>query len=262
MKKLLFGALSLESLLGCGYTEFPQYSGRYELQEVSYSNPSFVGEKQLPATLNVVDRMKYVGVEWNHRLLFDFIPDSPEQAEGIFSLDLNEVTRIDEGAWPNDGYDGAEIYQESKVHGPGAFCWRKVLYFLHLETVPPPELLPYPGYELSTEEDPNTHENYKLTLNYPEEVEFDETEWYDAIDENEGITLYFTFTRYRKEERADYKTCILPSDNRSEESLTLVYHASVEDLYNDKDIRKDGIAETVGGQPAVSFFRQVVPDIK
>ena len=263
-KTLLIGALSLESMLGCGYTEFPQYSGRYELQEVSSTDPSFMGEKQMPLSLDLVDRMEYIGIQWNHRLLFEFVPDSQDQADGIFGLSLNEVTRIDQGVWPNDWYDGAEIYREPTVYGPDAWCNRKYVYLLYLESTPSSEMLQqvYLGYASYLGEDPTTHMDLYESLPYPEEVEFDDSRWYDAVDENEGITLYFTFTRYRREKRGDYEECILSSDPRREESLTFTYHAPLENLDDETDIREGGIAEVNGGQPPVSFFRKVVSGIK
>ncbi|HLD79203.1 MAG TPA: hypothetical protein VJA18_01450 [Candidatus Nanoarchaeia archaeon] len=254
------GTVTLESLLGCGYTEFPQYSGSYELLKISYTDPSFMGEKQMPSSLNVVDRMEYIGLNWNHLLQLEFIPASEEQAAGIFTQDLNSLTRIDDGAWPNNWYDGSQIHEEPKVYGPGTWCNRKYLYFLQLESVPPLEVLKntYPGY--------TTHMDLKLSLQFPEEVDFDDTEWYDAVEENEGITLHLTFTRYRKEQRPGgegYQDCILPLDSRGKESLTFTYHASEENLNDRTDIRKERIDSGMKeSPPPVIFFRQVVPDIK
>lgn len=270
MKKqiLLAGTVSLESLLGCGYTEFPQFSSRCALQDISYSDPSFMGEKQMPPALNIVDRMEYVGLHWNHQLKFEFISNSSEQANGTFAVGLDNVTRIDQGVWPNDWYDGTGIHQEPKVHGTGAWCNYQYLYFLYLESIPPVTLLQevYPGYESYVGKDPTTHMDLYTSLPHPEEVEFDDTEWNNAIEENEGITLYFTFTRHLRSELPGgegYKDCILPTDQRGTESLTFTYHAPPEDLDDQTDIRKESMVEGIEESlPPVIFFRQIVPDIK
>lgn len=262
-KTALIGALSLESLLGCG-TEFPQYSGRCELQGVSSSDPSFVGEKQMPPTLDITDRMKYIGHHWDHRLLLEFIPNSSGQAAGIFAEELDRLTQIDNGVWPNNWYDGTEIHQEPKVYGTGAFCNYQYLYFLYLESIPPVEVLKevYPGKGDYVGKDPVTQMELYETLPDPENVDFDDTEWSDAVEENNGITLYFTFTRYRREVRDDYKECILPADPRGEASLTFTYHTSLKDLDDETDIRKAKADEIKDDQPSILFFRKVVSGIK
>ena len=261
---LLAGAIGLETLLGCGYSEFPQYSGKFELQDVSYTDPSFVGEKKMPLTLQVVDRMEYIGHYWNHRLQLEFIPNSPDQATGIFAGDLDNLTRIDRGVWPNDWYDGEGIHQEQKIE-PSAWCNSQYLYFLYLQSIPPVEVLQntYPGHGECFGKDPVTKMELCETLPDPGKVDFDHTEWYNAVEENGGITLHFTFTRYRRVMRDyDDKDCILPEDLRGKESLTFTYHSSLENLDDETDLRKGGIKESKENRPSVMFFRQVVPDIK
>ena len=269
---LLVSALSLESLLGCGDTGFPQYSGKYELQSVAYSDPSFVGEKQMPSTLNLIDRMKYIGHHWDHQLQFEFIPDSEGQAAGIFTLGLDNLTMIDDGAWPNNWYDGVEVHEERKVYGSGAAgpCSYLYLYFAYLASIPPAEVLQkmYQDRGEYFGKDPVTKMDLYETLPHPEEAEFDDTEWIDLIEENEGLTVSVTFNRYRREQHPGgedgYKNCILPPDpeNRGKESVTFTYHASPEDLDDQTDIRKEGLAGMKESPPPVIFFRQVASDIK
>lgn len=271
MKKktlLLAGTLSLESLLGCGSTEFPQYTGRYELRSVSYSDPAFVGEQQMPLTLSLVDSMEHLGSHWNHYLRLEFIPKTEDQANGALLLKLDDLARIDRGAWPNNWYNGAEVYQERIVYGTSAFCNYQYFYFLYLETVPPVEVLQnvYPGKGKYIGEDPVTKMPLNESLARPEEVEFDATKWYDAVEENEGITLYFTFVRHLRSKLPGwddgYNDCILPSDNRDSESLTFTYHADSEYLNDEMDMRKGRREEIKADQPGIVFFKKVVSDVK
>ena len=265
---LLAGILSLESLLGCSPNEFPQYSGEYKLQSVSYSDPSFAGEKQMPSTLQVVDRMEHIGSHWNHYLRLESIPKTEDQANGDLTLKLDNLARIDDGTWPNDWYDGAEIHQETKVYGTSAFCNYQYFYFLYLETTPSVEMLQkvYPGRGKYIGDDPSTKMPLYESLARPEEVEFNATEWYDAVEENEGITLYFTFARHLRSEfpgwEGSHKDCILPSDSRRSESLTFTYHADLENLNDETDIRKEKVEETKDDQSGIVFFKKVVSGIK
>ncbi|MBI2125019.1 hypothetical protein HYV87_03055 [Candidatus Woesearchaeota archaeon] len=262
------GAVSLESLLGCG-DSFPQYSGSYELREFSYTDPSFAGEMKMPSGLIVTNRMSYIGNQWNHQLNFEFASDSENQAVGIFSHYLDDLTRIDNGVWPNNWYDGVEVYEEQKIYGSGntAWCNNQYLYFLRLESIPPPEVLrnSYPGNRSYIGKDPTTGMELYESWPHPEEADFEETEWNDAVEENEGITLYFNFTRYLRSKRPGgegYQDCILPLDSRGKESLTFTYHASTDDLDDATDIRKVRVEEIKDNQPAVSFFRKVISNIK
>ena len=271
MKKnslLLASAISLESLLGCGPTEFPQYSGIYKLQSFSYSDPSFVGEKQIPPTLIVVDRMEHIGSYWDHSLLLEFIQKTEDQARGTLALELDDLTRIDHGTLPNDSYNGVEIHQEREVHGTSAFCNYQYLYFLYLETVPNAEMLQnvYPGRGRYIGDDPSTKMPLYESLSHPEEVDFNSTEWLDAVEDNEGITLNFTFARHLKSEMPSwengYQDCILPSDSRGSESLAFTYHADLENLNDETDIRKEGIEKIRSDLPGIVFFRGIVSGVK
>lgn len=265
---LLAGIISLEMLLGCGPTEFPQYSGQYQLREVNYSDSSFRGDGQMPTILNVVDRMEHIGSHWNHYLWLEFIPQTDEQAKGSFTLELDNLARIDQGAWPNDWYDGAEIHREPKVYGTGSFCNYQYFYFLYLETKPSVEMLQevYPGKGEYIGKDPSTKMPLYESLAQPEEVDFDDEEWYDAVEKNQGITLYFTLTRHIRSEfpgwEDGYKDCILPSDERNTASLSFTYHALEDDLNDETDVRKGKVEEIKVNQTSLSFFRKVVSDIK
>ena len=264
----LFGLLSLETLLGCG-ERFPQYSGAYQLQSSSYTDPSFAGKQQLPASLELTDRMEYYGSYWNHHLKFNFIPQDGNQAAGIFSLKLNDITRIDDGAWPNNWYNGAEIYREPEVYGTGAFCNYQYLYFLFMQSAPSYDILQntYPRQGECIGKDPTTHMPLCTSLAHPQEVDFNDTGWYDAIDENEGITLTLTFSRYIRGDTSgsgNSNDCILPPDpkNRGEAYAVFVYRASRENLDDKVDVRKAPLEIPGQNASSLSFFTKIVSNIK
>lgn len=265
---LLTAILSLESLLGCGPTEFPQYSGQYKLQNFFYSYPGFGGEKQMPSTLNLIDSMEHFGGHWNHYLRLEFVSETEDQANGTLMLKLDYLTRIDHGAWPNDWYNGAEIHREKTVYGTSAFCNYQYLYFLYLETTPSVKMLQkvYPGTGEYVKDDPVTKMSLNESLTQPEEVEFDDIEWNDAVEKNNGITLYFTFDRHFRSKfpgwDGGYKDCILPSDNRGDGSLIFTYHADLENLNTETDIRKGGREETKTDRPGIEFFKKVVSRVE
>ncbi|MEK6939664.1 MAG: hypothetical protein AABX31_02960 [Nanoarchaeota archaeon] len=262
----------LEALLGCGYTTFPQYSGAYELQSVSYSDPAFAGKKQIASSLSVVDRMQYYGHFWNHHLQFDFMPLSDQEAGGTFNLQLDGVTRIDDGAWPNDWYNGVEIHHEPKVYGTGAFCNYQYLYFLFLQSTPDAGILQntYPGHGDCIGKDPTTNMPLCTSLAHPQEVDFDDTGWYNAVDENGGITITLTFSRYLRGDTSGNNNgsmnCILTPDpeHRGEASAVFVYHAGKEDLEDKTDIRKEPLQKNSLNQKTLSlgFFKEIISNIK
>lgn len=265
----LAGLLSLETLLGCG-GKYPQYSGRYELQSVSYSNPSFAGKQPLPSSLELTERMKHHGGHWDHYLKFNFIPQSSTEAPGIFTLELDDLARIDHGAWPNDWYDGAEIHREQKIYGTGTVCNYQYLYFLFMASTPSTETMQnmYPGQGECFAQDPVTKMPLCKSLAHPEEVDFNDTDWYDTLDENEGITLTLTFTRHLRSElpggEDSYKDCILSSDpeNRGEAAMTFTYYADKKNLDDRTDIRKAVLEKTDPTGSSLSFFKKVVSGIK
>ncbi len=261
------GLLSLEVLLSGCAEEFPQYSGTYKLSSFSHSNPEFQGEQPPPKKMDLIDRMEHYGGIWIHHLKLDFA--EPEAGRNI-ALRLNNLTNVDRGAWPNNGFNGANIFNEKKVYGTGAFCNYQYQYFLYLESNPSAEILRevYPGQAGFVGNDPTTGMPLYESLHNPKEVELDEAaaeKWQKTIDDNPGIILTFTFTRHLKSERPGwedgYRDCILPYDPRGEESLTLIYQSDEEN--NTVDIRKAGLEDIYHDLvPAETFFTKLISGVK
>lgn len=262
--------LTLEILtLGCSNEKFPKLDGRFDLVSFNYSNSSFKGRKIIPKSLDVIDRMEHHGGSWIHDLKFKFISTTSSEAEGEFTLRLNDLINIDNNAWPNNGFNGANVLNEKKVYGTSAFCDYQYQYNLFVESTPSPDILKkvYPGQGDNLEKDPFGMDQHE-SLNYPQEVELNKNavkEWYNILDNNEGITLKFTFSRQIKSNypgwENGYKDCILPDDPRKEESLTFTYHSIEEDNYT--DIRKTGLEDLqVNNSTAKYFFNEIISEMK
>ncbi|MBI5397936.1 hypothetical protein HZB03_00600 [Candidatus Woesearchaeota archaeon] len=274
------GALGLSALISsalassCTGLRFPQLSGLYTLLRHEVSDPSFAGKKRLPANFLMTDRMEYVGNYWNHLVRCEFsdermqVFDARPAAQGTLAFDLDDLTRINTGVYPNDGFDGVSISDEQKVTG-GVFCYYQYQYYLSMSSVPSVEVLQrvYPTQGRYVGEDPVTKMPLYESLSNPSEVDFDPEEWEDAVDDNDGVTLKFTFTRHIKRQtpgwEGGYKDCILPSDPRKEAALIAVYHASPSSLYTEADIRRLGTKGVMDGamEPAM-FFSDVVSEMK
>ncbi len=261
------GLMSLEVLLSGCAEEFPQYSGKYKLISSSYTNPEFKGEQQPSPELNLTDRMEHWGGIWVHYLKLEFAGPA---AEGNIALRLNHLTNISRDAWPNNSFDGVNIFNEKKVYGTSAFCNYQYQYFLYLESNPSAENLRevYPGQGGFIGNDSVTGMPLYESLRDPTEVELNEEaaeQWQEAIEDNQGIILKFIFTRHLKSTRPGwedgYKDCILPYDPRGEESLTFVYKSTEEDTAT--DIRKTGLEEIYQNLvPAEKVFARLVSGMK
>ena len=277
MKKILLaisGILSLESLLGCAPETFPQYSATYQLQSLQYTDSAFAGEKRMPNLLKIVDRMDHLGGYWNHLLRFEFQSFSPDETGGNLLFNLDDLLRDEESTFPHKKFKGVNIFSEDKV-GSSAFCYYQYHYYLFMEANPSAEILQlvYPGQGEYIGDDPVTGMPLHLSLSNPEKVELDENaveEWYGQIDDNEGIALRLILTRHIASEGPggdDYKDCILLSDPRHKESMIAVYKfhydGKVEWEEQEHDIRKGDVYGLEQGTiPPISFFKQVISDIK
>ena len=100
-----------------------------------------------------------------------------------------------------------------------------------------------------------------ISLAHPEEVDFDGKDWYNTVDENEGITLTLTFSRYLRSDTSG-NDCLLTSDPRGEAYAIFVYHAARENLEDKTDIRKAPLETVNLNASSLSFFKKIVSDIK
>ncbi len=232
---LIYGMLSLESLLGCAPDKFPQYSAAYLLQNQHYTDPEFAGEKIMPQNLKVINRMSHSGGYWTHLLRFEFQALAPQEASGIALFNLDHLVSETESSFPHQEFKGANVFNEPTVGGvggPSAFCNYQYRYHLFMEAVPGAGILRrvYPGQGEYIGDDPVTKMPLYLSLSNPKEVELNDDaveEWYEKVAENKGATLTLIFTRHIAVTRPGgdegYKDCILPYDPRKTESLIAAY---------------------------------------
>ncbi|MEK6969215.1 MAG: hypothetical protein AABW48_02190 [Nanoarchaeota archaeon] len=262
------GLVSLEVLLSGCAEEFPQYSGKYKLTSYSYTAPEFKGEQQPAAEINLTDRMEHSGGIWIHYLKLEF---EGSGANGSLVLQLNDLTRINQDVWPNNSFNGDNLFNEKKVYGTGAFCNYQYQYFLFLESNPSAEILKevYPGQGKFLGNDPITKMPlYESLTKDAANVELNEAaaeKWQDIIDDNEGIILKFTFTRHLKSEMPGWENgsedCTLPYGPRGEESLTFIYQSTEEDTAT--DIRGAGVNELFQEIDSTeAFFTKLISGIK
>ncbi|MDO8510943.1 MAG: hypothetical protein Q7S55_02145 [Nanoarchaeota archaeon] len=262
---LLVGALSLESLLGCGSTKFPQYSGKYKLQEASYTDPAFAGEKKLPWDLTVIHRMKYVPNDWDDRLLFKFTPQNQEtEIGGAVLFDLELLTADAESSFPHEYFKGEEIHAERRYYG-GAFCNYQYQYHAFAILTPDEEQLkkvyPNQGEYLYTEPSGMPiYETFNPDGFEPSEETIDA--WYEKVEKNgDHISLDFVVSRNIHDTvfGCDSES-YLPPDPRGRESLKALYH-SIE-LHDEEDPRLGFDDLPTNTIPAIDLFKEVISGVK
>ncbi|MBU0470683.1 MAG: hypothetical protein KKA62_00500 [Nanoarchaeota archaeon] len=199
LPKIVGLAALVSALTGCE-ERWPQYSGLYELQEVSISNPDFLGEKSWPKNLEIVHRMNYQGSGFSHYLRFNFKPSSQSQAEGNLIFKLSELTNINQGVYPNDTPDGDQIYSEKKIDGGAPFCNSQVQYWIFAEFFPRHGLLKdiYPDYDGTIGKDPVTGMSLEITPQDPTKQFNEDTadKWYEIEENNGGLDLKITILRF------------------------------------------------------------------
>jgi hypothetical protein len=261
-------ALSGKFLQGCASCDFPALSGCYRLTKSPvYTNPSFEGKLVLPPTLVITNRMEHGSSRWNHFLGFDFRAEGKGQASGKFALDLDEMIQSKESSFPHKVYKGATVHAEEKINGTSAFCNSQIFYHVFLEVVPDVKILinTYPGKGEYFGKDPVNGMEQHAPLKDPGNVEFNPEAWENAIDDNDGITLKIQFARNRAEVRpgwdGGHEDCFISTDERFSEDLDMEYHASLDDLNLEVDIRKGGYQGIDYGMGAAKYFSQVVSGI-
>ena len=260
----LAGILSLEALLGCG-ERFPQYSGKYKLQEVSYTDPSFAGKKHLPGDLTIIHRMKYIPNVWDDRLRFEFAPQDPTaEIGGAVVFDLENLTRAAESPFPQEYFKGEQIYTEKAYYG-GAFCNYQYQYHAFAILTPSEEELkkvyPEKGKYLYT--DPSgmpIHETFNPDRFEPDKEAIEG--WYEALARNEDkITLDFYISRNIKDDLSGCDSeSYLPYDLRGRESLKAVYYST--ELYDQADPRLGFDELRENSIPAIDLFKEVISGVK
>jgi len=260
---LLAGVLSLESLLGCG-SKFPQYSGRYNLQEVSYTDPTFAGEKKLPWDLTIIHRMKYVPNDWDDMLRFEFTPRNPDQIDGAVVFNLESLTDDAESSFPHEYFKGQEIYTEKRYYG-GAFCNYQYQYHAFAILTPGEDELkkvyPNQGAYLYTEPSGMPiYETFNPDGFEPSEETIDE--WYQKIEKNgDHISLDFVISRNIHDTMSGCDSeSYLPPDPRGRESLKALYH-SIE-LHDEEDPRLGFDALGENTIPPIDLFKEVISGVK
>lgn len=239
-------------ITACSGEEFPGYGGQYLLESVSVTDPTFLGLLQPAPNLNIINRMEHHGGYFTHFLQLGFFSRSrPEQfATGSAAFTLDSLTRIDTVAWPNNGFDGCQMYSEG-VAGTSE-CNHEYVYHLFLAPTPESEMLRkvYPGKGEYIGKDPVTKMDLYETLSNPQEVELNENAvnaWNNTIDSNGGIILNFRICRHHY---LDYSKCSndnRPFDTRGEACLFMTYKSFYEE--KEEDIRKlsvnDALANTL-----------------
>lgn len=235
-------------IAGCG-EEYPSYGGQYLLESVSVTDPAFLGSLHPAPNLNIVNRMEHHGGYFIHflRLEFSSLTQPERFATGSAAFTLDHLTRIDTVAWPNDGFDGSQIYSEGVV-GTGVFCNHEYVYHLFLTPSPDSEVLRrvYPGKGKYLGKDPSTKMDLYETLSNPQEVELNKkavNEWNETIDSNEGITLNFRLCRHHYLDYSGCDTDNRPFDTRGEACLFMTYKSFYEE--NEEDIRKLSINDVL-----------------
>lgn len=264
-KSLLAGVFSLGSLLGCGSAEFPQYSGRYKLQETSYTDPSFAGEKKLPWDLTIIHRMKYVPNSWHDRLRFKFTPrDQETEIGGAVMFDLELLAADSESSFPHEYFKGQQIHTERRYYG-GAFCTYQYQYHAFAILTPDEDELkkvyPNQGEYLYTEPSGMPiYETFKPEDFEPSEETIDR--WYQKIEKNgDHISLDFALSRNIHDTITGCDSeSYLPHDDRGRESVKALYH-SIE-LHDEEDPRV-GFEELQSNTiPAIDLFKDVITDVR
>ena len=268
MKKntlLLAGALSLGSLLGCGEDRLPQYSGRYMLQNISYTDPSFMGEKSLPWDLTVTHRMKYVPSTWDDQLQFKFTPQNPEvEIGGAVIFDLELLTEDDESSFPREYFKGQEIHAEKRYSG-GVFCNFQYQYHAFARLTPNEgdldKVYPSRGRYLYTEPSGMPiYETFNPDKFEPSEETIDE--WNQKIEDNgDHISLEFVISRNIQDTLSGCNSeSTLPYDDRKQASVRMLYR-SIE-LYDQEDPRLGFEQLPDNTIPAIDLFKEVISEIK
>ncbi|GEM_PF-4511443 len=254
--------LSLEALLGCG-GKYPQYSGQFELQNSSYTNPSFAGKKHLPWDLKIIHRMKYVSNVWDDRLRFEFTSQNPDELQGAVVFDLENLTRNKESTFPQQYFKGQEIHSEKAYYG-GAFCNYQYQYQAFALLTPGEEELkkvyPEQGKYLYTEPSGMPiYESFNPERFEPEQKNIDG--WYDTLDNNDGISMDLYISRNIK---ADTSGCdaesYLPYDPRGKESLKAAYHSTKLDDHEDPRLGFDQLRDNT--IPPIDLFQKVISEVK
>ncbi|MEK6900052.1 MAG: hypothetical protein AABX05_02925 [Nanoarchaeota archaeon] len=250
MKKYaLPGLLSLELLLGCAES-YPQYSGKYyKVDGPYYSDESFRGQYAFPEELDIIHRMELSGDSWLSTMQFSFLAQNGSEAEGIFTSELEGLTKTIISSLPHQ--DGRQIGSESQKYGnTEAPCSFQYKYFLFLQLTPSQELFKR-SYQTV---------DYRLG-------DIEDSVLNSAIDENEGITMNLTFTRWL-DSGMDYfpgVDCGLPlgPEYRETESVNVTYFAAAEDLDDQTDIRKAGLEDITSNNTttAFDFFKKIASGI-
>lgn len=259
---ILGSLLSLETLLGCG-GKYPQYSGSYESQHSSYTNPKFAGKKRLPWSLKITHRMKYIPNIWNDKLRFEFAAQDPSEIQGNVVFDLEKLTRDKESTFPQPEFKGQQIHTEKKYYG-GTFCNYQYQYHAFAILAPGEQELqkvyPEQGEYLYT--DPNGMPIYK-TFD-PDKFEPDGKAidgWYDAINNNGGISMDCYISRNTL---SDTSGCdmdsYLPYDPRGKESLEALYFSTKLDDHDDPRQGFDNVVDNT--IPSIDLFKEVISEVK
>ena len=266
MNKNLTALISAASLglLGCG-TKYPQYSGEYELQNSSYTNPAFAGKKRIAWKLAITHRMKYVPNIWNDQLRLEFTSDNPEnEITGRVMFDLEDLTRDKESTFPQPEFKGQQIHAEKTYYG-GVFCNYQYLYHAFAVLTPGEQELkkvyPEKGKYLYTEPSGMPiYESFNANNFEPDQDAIDG--WYDVIEENGGMISLNLFIN--RDILSDTSGCgsnsYLPYDPRGKESLEATYY-SVK-LENDEDPRQGYESLPDNTIPPIDLFKEVISEVK
>lgn len=261
----ILGLVGVEAIAS-GCSSYPQYSGQYELQSVSYTDPEFAGEKKMSWDLTITHRMKYVPGSLDDRLRFEFNPKDPNtEIGGSVMFDLQLLTKADESSFPHEYFRGETIHEERTYYG-GAFCNYQYQHQAFAVLTPEynkiKEVYFQNGASLGIQPAGNPISETK----YPEEMEIDEDavdRWDEAVENNgDKITIELFIERNILDTLSG---CYandgwLPPDDRGAESLHAVYHSTE---LNDEEDPREGFDELVDNniQP-IDLFKDVISGVK
>ncbi len=261
-------AALVSALSGCG-EDFPQYSGEYERDSTSLTDPAFQGAKNWPQNLNVLHRMEYGGTGWDHYLRLEFIAENESEAQGNTAFNLASLAKWNRGLFPGVPLNGVNIFNENRIYA-GAFCNMQVQYYLFAVLTPGQEILDriYPSHTGEVFYDEVTGMPLQVGPNVgkEDEIEIDEDaaeEWFEAVDDNDGTAIDIYLSRRLDSEMSgcDWTDSGLLFDGRGNATSNAVYRSTSNDYSTDlRSAGLEGINDNVAW--SMLFFEQLISGVK